>query len=662
MAFLNYTGLQRFLMKLKTIFVGDIAYDADGKTLTKTVDGVAYDVVSAATLKRDMDLSKSDVGLDDVENKSSAMIREEITKKNVTDALGTGEGTVKYLREDGTWGTPLTSVNDVGPDEDGNVEIEEVPFAGNLVSDSSQPSFGEFVARATGGETPISDGDAWLSQIKGRRIHTGHVPASVAMTVTPVQRVAPADITAVINETTFKSEVDNAHGNYRFAYTGFAWTLPVEEEPEEEGEESHIVHVEVDMADYGITVSNTPIPGDNILVVFYSHEDPENEGQTIEVVHMSVNPAPRHAPHDIVVTINNDAFIAAAGANSGTYTFTYTTAWSADPASYGITVTNAPLNGDVITVVYTAENRGLITMSNPTKFVSTGWNLYNHTEGYARVVKYSDTYGFMIGGTYTAVQFSETESGEKTSITPDANGKFSIEKDGYIWVTGGNATDTYVIMTKANWGSGPVGAFEPYEESVINLSSIMTNFPYGLCHVGFESDTIDFDLKTATSYIERMAYSAANLATAKASGRQYECDTDYIYIVRETPVHYSFNVDNSYTANAYGMEIFEDTSEKCFMESLYGHNLKEKLERDVVTISAQALSASQQAQVRTNVGAASASDLSALETQVDGIIQESVFEIEIEDNQYVLYWAGAAGTCPYDVQVDGADFALYFTY
>ena len=98
------------------------------------------------------------------------------------------------------------------------------------------------------------------------------------------------------------------------------------------------------------------------------------------------------------------------------------------------------------------------------------------------------------------------------------------------------------------------------------------------------------------------------------------------------------------------------------MESFYGQNLEDKLRTDVVTISAQALSAAQQAQVRTNVGAASASDLSALETQVDGIIQESVFEIEIEDNQYVLYWAGAAGTCPYDVQVDGADFALYFTY
>ena len=70
----------------------------------------------------------------------------------------------------------------------------------------------------------------------------------------------------------------------------------------------------------------------------------------------------------------------------------------------------------------------------------------------------------------------------------------------------------------------------------------------------------------------------------------------------------------------------------------------------------------QKGQARTNIGAASQSDLSDLSNTVDGIIQESVFEIEIENNQYVLYWAGAAGTCPYEVQVDGADFALYFNY
>lgn len=658
MAFLNYTGLQRFLDKLKTIFVGDIAYDANGKALTKTVNGVASDIVSAATLKSDMDLSKSDVGLGNVDNKSSATIREEITKKNVTDALGTGAGTVRYLREDGEWGKPITSVNGEKADNSGNLEISRIPFADNLTADDAQSSFGEYIARTTGGDASLSDGDAWLSTIKGRRVHTGYAAASVAMTVTPAARVAPADITAVINETTFKTEVDGEYGNYRFNYTGFAWTLPTEVE---EAGETTVSNVEVDLADYGITVSNTPIPGDNILVVYYSQEDPEHAGQMIDVVNMTINAAHREADPEITAVIDNSAFIAAAGDQSGTYTFTFTSAWSTNPASYGITVVNAPINGDVITVVYTAENRGVITMSNPDSFISTGWNLYNHTLGYARVLKYSDAYGFIIGGTYTAVQFSETLSGEKTTITP-VGGAFTINKDGYVWVTGGNSTDTYIVMTWSDWTSGPSGSFKAYEESVIDLSTIMTNFPYGLCQVGNVYDTIDFSLKVATRFIDRMAYSAANLATAIASGRAYEYDADYIYIVMETPAQYAISMSNDYIACDHGMEIFGATTVPLYMESFYGQNLKDKLRTDVLTISAQSLNNNQKSQARTNIGAASASDLSALSDEVDGIIQESVFEIEIENNQYVLYWAGGAATCPYDVQVDGADFALYFTY
>ena len=42
--------------------------------------------------------------------------------------------------------------------------------------------------------------------------------------------------------------------------------------------------------------------------------------------------------------------------------------------------------------------------------------------------------------------------------------------------------------------------------------------------------------------------------------------------------------------------------------------------------------------------------------------EDSIFEIEIEDNQYVLYWCGSDEECPYTVQVDGADVALYFNY
>ena len=68
--------------------VSNIAYDSTNKKITKTINGTTSDVVSAANLKSDMNLSKGDVGLSNVENKSSATIRGELTSTNVTTALG----------------------------------------------------------------------------------------------------------------------------------------------------------------------------------------------------------------------------------------------------------------------------------------------------------------------------------------------------------------------------------------------------------------------------------------------------------------------------------------------------------------------------------------------------------------------------------------------
>ena len=59
----------------------NIAYDSTNKKITKTIDGTTTDVVTAATLKTDMSLNN-------VENKSSATIRSELTSSNVTTALG----------------------------------------------------------------------------------------------------------------------------------------------------------------------------------------------------------------------------------------------------------------------------------------------------------------------------------------------------------------------------------------------------------------------------------------------------------------------------------------------------------------------------------------------------------------------------------------------
>ena len=408
----------------------------------------------------------------------------------------------------------IKAVNDIAPDTDGNVDINTVDFANNLVADDAQASFGEFIARTTGGDASLSDGDAWLSRVRGGRVHTGYVAESINMTVTAAEREA-------------------------------------------------------------------------------------QEGQ---------------ASDTIQATLNRDTFVAAAS-SSGTYTFTYTTEWSLDPATYGITVTGTPIEGDVITVVYVAEVRGTITMASPTAFVSTGWNLYNNSTGYARAIKYSDTYGFKIGGTYTAVQFSSTLSGTKTTITP-VDGAFNITEDGYIWVSGGNSTDTYVYMTWSDWTSGYDGSFVAYNESTISLSSVMSNFSYGLCQVGTVRDEIDLNLGVATSNVDRMTYTAANLATAKASGRAYEYDTNYIYIVRAEPITYSFTLDGAYTAADHGIEFFTGTSVACYANMFYGQNLKDKLRTDVVTISAQSLSSSQQSQVRTNIAAASQADLTTLSDHI----------------------------------------------
>ena len=234
----------------------------------------------------------------------------------------------------------------------------------------------------------------------------------------------------------------------------------------------------------------------------------------------------------------------------------------------------------------TANTDTTIIQSDPQTLVSTGYNLYNHTLGYAIGLKYSDTYGFRINGTYTAVKYSATLTGEKSTITP-ADGLFTIPANGYIWVEGGNNTDTEVYMTWADWQLGREGSFAAYTQDVIDLSEIMAEyFPYGLLRVGDIRDEIDMNTGMAISNVQRLAYSAENLATAEASGRVYEYDTNYIYLERATAVTDEIEIDGQYDVSDHGLEYFTGTDISVYAIIIYGNNLKNKLERDVVTKSA----------------------------------------------------------------------------
>lgn len=329
-----------------------------------------------------------------------------------------------------------------------------------------------------------------------------------------------------------------------------------------------------------------------------------HSGFSPEVLRLTVNPMPRSGDDPfITATIDRATFVEYV-TGSTTITLTYTTEWSDDPELYGITVDGTPIAGDQITVVYEKEARGVITQSDPQTFVSTGWNLYNHATGYAKVTRYSDVYGYMIEGAYSQIQYSSTLSGQRVTITPQ-DGKFNVNGDGYIWVTDGDDATTAIWLTWSDWTEAHDGAYEAYHETVVDLSSVMESvFPNGLLHVGSVSDEINISSGLAISRVERLDYTEGNLADAIASGREYEYDESYIYLARAAAVETTISLIGSYTATDHGTEYFTGTSCDVYATTVYGANLKNKLERDVITISPMTLTGTQKQNVRNSIGAA----------------------------------------------------------
>lgn len=337
------------------------------------------------------------------------------------------------------------------------------------------------------------------------------------------------------------------------------------------------------------TTGGTASLSDGEATLIGVHGRMEHVGRADEVLDMTVHNEPRQAqegeetPGEITATLNRATFIAyVENPASITVTLTYTDAWSANPSLYGVTVEGTPINGDSITIVYVRADRGVITPSHPTKFRSTGWNLYNNDVGYARVKKYSERYNFIVGGTYTELKFSETLDGVRSAVTVTSN-RFSIPSDGYIWVTGGNNVTTYILMTWSDWTSGPEGSWKAYEETAVDFGSIMeNNFPYGLCKVGAVIDEINMRGLTFTRRIDRTAYSETTIAQLEQAGTEYIADRDYIYFVMATPVTGTITLTNTYTANDHGLEIIDsETDTAPFVQTLYGENLVEKLRTDI---------------------------------------------------------------------------------
>ena len=498
---------------------------------------------------------------------------------------------------------PLT-VNGTLPNETTrDIHIESVPLADNLTSDDAQFNVGTYLERTSGGSASIADGDASISTIKGNMVKTGYVPEVLDMTVNAVPRVAPAAITATLDDATFEAYVETA-GTYTLSYTT-EWSA--------------------DPADYGVTVSNTPVSGDSIVI--------EWDGENAPV--MSVNAVERPVPAAITATLDRATFVAYVQA-SGTVTLSYTTAWSANPALYGVTVSNTPVSGDSIVIEYVKEDRGTITPVKITAFNSTGWNLYDNSVGYAKVVKYSDDYGYCIDGSYSLVRFATTPTGTPAAVDVQG-GYFNVPSDGYVLVTGGDVT-TCVYATWSDWTDGYDGEFQSYTDDVVDLSEIMVNFAGGLLAIGDVRDEINFNLQKAISRIERLAYTAENLAAVIASGRLYDTDTDYIYVVRASNVEYNFSEDGTYIVSDHGIEFYTATTTTApVTETLYGENLKDKLRTDVVTISGGLVNNLTSTATNKALAAAQGKALDDKISTINSKIAPNTFTNNVDANNYTTY-------------------------
>ena len=333
-------------------------------------------------------------------------------------------------------------------------------------------------------------------------------------------------------------------------------------------------------------------------------------GYVAEDLRMTVIPEEREEGVDpITATLDRDTFITYVNASTQ-FSMVYSTAWKVNgdevtPADYGITITGTPIAGDEIVIRYVKEVRGEIIMADPEMLVSTGWNLYNPDEGYARVAAYGGKY--KIGGTYSTIRFAKIPGGTSHAVTVDANGLFTVPEDGYVLITGGNSTSTYVLCCWSDWEGGYEGDFSVYEEHVIDLTAIMVSFPYGLCRIGDIYDEINFNTKQIIPRVKRIQYTDEARADAESSGLAYIFDESYIYIEMTAEeiaeATSSFALENQTEVDSHGIEFFTGTNWEVGTEIAYGASLKDKLRRDVLTISQQTLSEEQKAQVLENIGA-----------------------------------------------------------
>lgn len=309
----------------------------------------------------------------------------------------------------------------------------------------------------------------------------------------------------------------------------------------------------------------------------------------------------------LIVTVDKDIYYAQKGSSgatgAGSETFTYTSeGWKKNSTivsleENGITVVGEPSVDDTINIDKTGLRRSLSSF-HFSHFVSTGWNLFK--SGKIRVVAYNgEESAYRIEGAFTKLEFS-TDIVFPASSTIEivvTDGNFTISQDGYLKVTGYDYSTTCIYMACDGWENGYEGEWQPYTETVIDFSSLAAipevyyaDGVIALYQVDQYQDTVDLNSGIVTSYVQRLSFNYDNMIIAKESGRPFVYNAYYIFLVRETPIQKTFNIDNKYTARSRGIEFFayrssgESDTGLGHATTLYGQNISATLEEHAANI------------------------------------------------------------------------------
>ena len=515
----------------------------------------------------------------------------------------------------------VTAGNDVlTPDADGNVNIVNVPTASNLTSPDAQTSYGTFIYRTSGGSASLTSGDAQLMYIDGNMEIIGRISENFDITATN-------ELVVSYDAEQWRTTIDTS-GTYYFRYTRPTSSIATESWSTTGIWTSDGIG-EVILSTYGLTVQNIVNPSISISA----------SGSLTATV--------------VPSTFNTQI------STSDIYNFVYSTeenSWQYNNENisldtYGIAVTGTPDEGNtitvnfvvgtpdsVVTVVYTAAERGTIYVPQPTGFSATGFNQFDkdtmvidnatfasgtiasgaNTVAYCRAkggvdngyVAYSE--GEYIVGIGWCAALPEIGSAVVTTGASVAASLASIpfNNDGYVVV---EVTDTSDLCIHPKWsGAADTDYAEYVEPSVITFPLVDVedvDLPlktYGIPRIGAVPDTLDLDAGIYIQRIGRLANTPANMSTVIGYGTDYDYDDNYIYYVLPQSVTYRVNISPNYIVNDWGTEEFLDTEIAVNAQTLYSQNLRDKLRTDVLTISTQipALTDSQLSTIAHNIGLA----------------------------------------------------------